>query len=112
MRTTRAKNNRKAKKAKPKRFTDKERVEFARRHWDEQYGNGAAIAGESDKLVAAADIPDSSMKDDTSQSQTLQPTKFHGHTNPSASDHTQFSLTLSPIVSESDKTFFLNIDSE
>ena len=107
VRATRAKNNRKAKKAKPKRFTVKERAEFARRHWGEQYGNGVAIADESDKWAAAADIPDSSIEDDTSQSQTPQPAKFHGHTNPSTSDHTHnFSLTLSPIVSEADKTFF------
>ena len=44
------------------------------------------------------------------------PTTIHGHFNPNPSDsvHTlnNFSTILSPIVSESDKNFFLNMDSE
>ena len=108
------------KKAKPKILTDKERVDFARRHWDEHHDKGADksedsgewataadIPDESDMWSAAADIPDSSMEDDTPQSLTPHSVIFHGHTNPSDSDHTHnFSLTLSPIVTESVKTFF------
>ena len=53
-----------------------------------EMGNGATIADESDKWAAAAVIPDSSMEGDTTKPPTPQPAKFHGHTNPSVSDHT------------------------
>ena len=112
-RAARAKQNRKAKKPKTRTLTDKERADAARRHWAENYGNATTNADESDKWAAAAVIPDSSMEADITQPSTPQSAKFHGQTNPSVSDHTHnFSLTLSPIVSEADKTFFLNIDSE
>ena len=109
IRTVREKRNLKAKKTNPKILTDKERADFARRHWDEHHGKGADksedsgewaaaadIPDESDKWSVAADIPDSSMEDDTPQSLTPHSAIFHGHTNPSDSDHTHnFSLTLS-----------------
>ena len=110
----------KAKKTKAKILTDKEREDFARRHWDKHHGKGedksedscvwaaaADIPDESDKWTAAADIPDSSMEDDTPQPLTPHSVIFHGHTNPTDSDHTHnFPPTLSPIVTESVKTFF------
>ena len=59
----------KTKKAKPKMITDKdkERVEFARRHWDEHHGKGAAKAEDSDMWTVAAYIPGSSKEVDTPQ---------------------------------------------
>ena len=102
-------------------ITVKERAELARRHWDEHYGRNAAKVEASDVWAAAAYIPDST----TEAAITLlttpphQPsTTIHGHFNPNPSDSVHILnnfptiLSLSPIVSESDKTFFLNMDSD
>ena len=98
-------------------LTDKERAELARRHWDEHYGRNAAKAEASDVWAAAAYIPDSSSEAVTTLLTTPphQPsTTIHGHFNPNPSDSAHilnnFSIILSPIVSGSDKTFFLNMD--
>ena len=74
-RAKRARRKRKTKKVKSKILTDKERAEFARRHWEEHYGKGAEKAENSDVWAAAAYIPGSgSMKADTPTSQsTPQP---------------------------------------
>ena len=102
-------------------LTDKERAELARRHWDEHYGKNAAKAEASDMWAAAEHIPDSSAEAATTllTTPTHQPSStIHGHFNPNPpdSDHILNNLSpmLSPIVSESDKTFFLNMhmDSE
>ena len=91
----------------------KERAELARRHWDERYGRSAAKAEASGVWEAVAYIPVSSAEAVTTLLTTPPhhpPTTIHGHfnTNPSDSVHilNNFSTILSPIVSESDDTFF------
>ena len=96
----------KAKKTKPKILTDKERADFARRHWDEHHGKGADksedsgewaaaadIPDESDKWVAATGIPESSMEDDTPQSPT-PPLNFKLYFMDTQTHQTQITHTI------------------
>ena len=79
MRSSRENRKTKLKKAKPKVLTDKERADFARRHWAEHHGTGAAAQICYIYAIYRALVEDSGPPWATSP-------QTHGYFNPNTSD--------------------------